>query len=194
MPKYMLSEITVYEFLSNTLVQPDNVWSALVIEENETAQTLEELQDGIEIFAECTVASFDVQDTTAKIDGSTDYLLLWNFDQWTTPMWQQFDCQRSYLDRGKRGGSIIISELALGKMLSDSPNFASWIGSKIFRLILGSEILTDEECEKRLATLREWKGLTDEEVIALAEARKMPRDPEYGEWLILLNRGDLIGC
>jgi hypothetical protein len=190
----MLSEITVYEFLSNILVQPDNVWSALVIGEDETAQTLEELQDGIEIFAECTVASFDVQDAEAKIDSSIDYLLLWNFDQWTTSVWQQFDYRRSYLDRGKRGGSIIISESAMGEMLSNAPNFASWIGSKIFRLILGSELLTDEECEKRLATLREWKGLTDEEVIAQAEAKKLPRDPEYGEWLILLNRGDLIGC
>jgi hypothetical protein len=190
----MLSEITVYELLSNILVQPDNVWSALLIEENETAQVLQELQDGIEIFAECTVASFDVQDVEAKIDVNTGYLLLWNFDQWTDLMWQQFDYKRSYLDRGKRGGAIILSESALGKMLSHAPNLSSWVGSKIFRLILGSELLTDEECEKRLATLREWKGLTDEEVIALAEAKKMPRDPEYGEWLILLNRGDLIGC
>lgn len=190
----MLSEITVYELLSNIVVQPDNVWSALVIEEQEAAQVLKELQDGVEIFAECTVASFDMQDTEAKINVDTDYLLLWNFEKWTDLMWQQFDCKRSYLDRDKRGGAIILSEPALAEMLSHAPNFSSWVGSKIFRLILGSELLTDEECEKRLATLREWKGLTDEEVIAQAEAKKLPRDPEYGEWLILLNRGDLIGC
>jgi hypothetical protein len=77
-------------------------------------------------------------------------------------------------------------------LLNYAPNFASWLGSRIFRLILGVELLTTEERQARLSALREWSGKSDSEVIALAELHKLPSDPEYGEWLILLEREDLI--
>jgi hypothetical protein len=66
------------------------------------------------------------------------------------------------------------------------------LGARIYYLQKDAEILSDEECERRLAALQEWTGKTNEDVIALAENRQLPTDPEYGEWIILLNRGDLL--
>jgi hypothetical protein len=57
---------------------------------------------------------------------------------------------------------------------------------------LGLEILTESESQQRLAALQQSTGKTDAEVIRLAEAGQLPRDPEYGEWLVLLDRGDLL--
>jgi len=52
--------------------------------------------------------------------------------------------------------------------------------------------LTTEECDERIDALQEYLGKTNDEVITLAENRQLPTDPEYAEWLILLNRGDLL--
>ena len=53
--------------------------------------------------------------------------------------------------------------------------------------------LTPEERQARLASLREWSGMTDEEVIARAARGELSPDPQYALWLVLLNRGDLLG-
>jgi hypothetical protein len=191
--------ITVYELLPRIAAQSEgNTWLGVIVESQEIDQAAEELTDGIEIFAECLVQNIDVSNIKTKfldcMDPETDYIVLRGFSSWDNTDWQQLDYKRNILDDEKRGGLLVLSQQSVKSLLIYAPNFSSWIGGRVFKLMLGSELLTDEECEQRLATLREWKGLTDEEVIALAEAKKMPRDPEYGEWLILLNRGDLIGC
>jgi hypothetical protein len=191
--------ITVYELLPRIAAQSEgNIWLVVILESLEIEQAAEELTDGIEIFAECLVQNIDVSSLKINfldcIDPKTDYIILRGFSSWDDTDWQQLDYKRSILDDEKRGGLLVLSQQSVEKLAIYAPNFSSWIGGRFFKLVLGSELLSDEECEQRLATLREWKGMTDEEVIALAEAKKMPRDPEYGEWLILLNRGDLIGC
>jgi hypothetical protein len=189
----MISDITVQELLSNIRVQPnENTWSVLVIVENDVMEVLEELIEGIEIFVECSVSVINIEDIQNSFNSDADYFLLWNFDNWDDNNWRQLDYLRSSLDFGKRGGSIILSPRSVEKMIANAPNFSSWIGSRVFHLVIGAEILTDEECEARLVTLREWIGLSDKEVIEKATAHQLPSDPEYGEWLILLGRGDLI--
>jgi hypothetical protein len=69
---------------------------------------------------------------------------------------------------------------------------SSWIGSRVYDLELGLEILTEAESQQRLEALEQFTGKTDEEVICLAETGQLPTDPEYGEWLVLLGRGDLL--
>jgi hypothetical protein len=73
-----------------------------------------------------------------------------------------------------------------------SPNFASWIGSRVYELQLGLEILTEVESQQRLEALQKFTGKTNVEVIRLAETGQLPTNPEYGEWLVLLGRGDLL--
>lgn len=191
--------ITVYELLPRIAAQPEgNTWLGVVVDSQEIEQAAEELADGIEIFAECLVQSIDVSNMKAKfldcIDLKTDYIVLRGFDSWNDADWQKLDCERSTLDYTKRGGLLVLSPKSVENLARYAPNFSSWIGGRIFELVLGSELLSDEDCERRLVTLREWTGLSDEDVIKRAESHQLPSDPEYGEWLILLNRGDLIGC
>jgi hypothetical protein len=204
----IFKKITVQEILSNIRVQPNrNIWSVLIINNNDIAEVLEELTDGIEVFIERSVESVDVEekkdsfntkdknnprDIDEIFNPNIDYFLLWNFDKWTNIQWRKLDYLRSRLDHEKRCGLLIMSEQSAERMINNAPNFSSWIDGKIFHLVLGAEILTPEECESRLVTLREWTGLSDNEVIKKAEIHQLPCDPEYGEWLILLGRGDLI--
>lgn len=53
-------------------------------------------------------------------------------------------------------------------------------------------LLTTEEVEERLQNLREHGNLTDQQVIEMAEAGALPSEPYFAEWLVLLDRGDLI--
>lgn len=55
----------------------------------------------------------------------------------------------------------------------------------------GEELLTDDERQQRIWSFEDRYGLTSAEIIKRAEAGKLPPDPEYGEWLRLLGRGDL---
>jgi hypothetical protein len=198
----MLSKITVQEILSNIRVQPNrNIWSVLVIENDDIAEVLEELTDGIEVFIESSIEIINVEEKGKNFNPESiddifnpdiNYFLLWGFDSWTDVQWRQLDYLRSRLDQEKRCGVMIMSQQSVVKMIDHSPNFSSWIDGKIFYLQLGAEILTHEEGELRLIALREWAELSDSEVIEKAQTHQLPSEPEYCEWLILLGRGDLI--
>ena len=198
----MLSKITVQEILSNIRVQPNrNIWSVLAIENDDIAEVLEELTDGIEVFIESSVEIINVEEKGKNFNPESiddifnpdiNYFLLWGFDSWTDVQWRQLDYLRSRLDQEKRCGVMIMSQQSVVKMIDHSPNFSSWIDGKIFYLQLGAEILTHEEGELRLIALREWAELSDSEVIEKAQIHQLPSEPEYCEWLILLGRGDLI--
>ena len=58
---------------------------------------------------------------------------------------------------------------------------------------LGAEELSPQEREERLQALSLRFGMSADEVIALAERNQIPSDPDFVEWLILLDRADLIG-
>jgi hypothetical protein len=174
-----------------------NIWMVLVVDINDIDLIATDLQDTIEIFSECTTGTisgkFGARSLISQIsEASEEYLLLWQLDTWDNNEWKIFDALRSRLDKGNKGGLLIISEQANNLMIHNSPNFVSWLGARIYYLQKDAEILSDEECDQRLAALQEWTGKTNDEVIALAESRQLPTDPEYGEWLILLNRGDLL--
>jgi hypothetical protein len=198
----MLSKITVQEILSNIRVQPNrNIWSVLAIENDDMAEVLEELTDGIEVFIESSIEIINVEEKGKNFNPESiddifnpdiNYFLLWGFDSWTDVQWRQLDYLRSRLDQEKRCGVMIMSQQSVVKMIDHSPNFSSWIDGKIFYLQLGAEILTHEEGELRLIALREWAELSDSEVIEKAQTHQLPSEPEYCEWLILLGRGDLI--
>ena len=174
-----------------------NIWMVLVVDINDLESTVADLQDTIEIFSECSTGTisgeFGARSLINQIsEASEEYLLLWQLDNWDNNEWKIFDALRSRLDKGNKGGLLVISEQANYLMIHNAPSFVSWLGARIYYLQKDSEILTDEECDRRLAALQEWTGKTNEEVISLAENRQLPTDPEYGEWLILLDRGDLL--
>ena len=186
------------EFLQrNSGLLDSNIWTVLVVDIDDIESTATDLQDTIEIFSECNTGTVSgesgARDLINQIsEASEEYLLLWKLDDWDNNEWRTFDALRSRLDKGNKGGLLIISEQANYLMLHNAPNFVSWLGARIYYLDKDAEILSDEECDRRLSALQEWANKTNEEVIILAENRQLPTDPEYGEWLILLDRGDLL--
>ena len=189
---------SVDELLQRIGARPDgNIWMILVVNIDDIESTVTDLQDTIEIFSECNTVNLSGESGARNLVNQIskaleEYLLLWQLDTWDSNEWKIFDALRSRLDKENKGGLLVISKQANDLMIHNAPNFVSWLGARIYYLQKDAEILSEEECDRRLATLQEWTGKTNEDVIALAENRQLPTDPEYGEWLILLNRGDLL--
>jgi hypothetical protein len=177
--------------------QPDgNIWTVLIVEPSGIDEVVEEFSETISIFSECEIKVIAAQDGASElieqiVQSSEDYLLLWTFEAWTCEDWRRLDAYRSSLSKS-RGGMLVLSSTSAEMILNCAPNFCSWVGSRFYALAKDSNFLTDPEREIRLSTLREWSGLSDAEVIASAESHQLPLTPEYGEWLVLLGRGDLI--
>jgi hypothetical protein len=191
----MISQVSISELLFKLGAQSaGNVWTVLIIDRSDSdmADIVENIIESIEVFTEYSVGSWNVQANENSISSETDYEIIWNVNHWTAADWKSLDYQRSQLDRHKQGGSFILSESMAKLMMSAAPNLASWIGSRVYKLILDAEILSNEDCEVRLQALRSQTGLSDEQVIQQAQAKQLPRDPEYGEWLVLLGRSDLL--
>jgi len=190
--------ISIGELLQRIASLPDsNIWMILVVKTDDIQSTIEDLQDTVEIFSKCETATISgksgARDLIKQINEvSQEYFLLHQLETWDGDEWKVFDAFRSQLDKNTKGGLILLSEQSTFLMLHNSPNFVSWVSSRIYYLDKDAEILTAEECDQRLSALQEWAGKSNDEVIILAENRQLPTDPEYGEWLILLNRGDLL--
>lgn len=198
MKNFDIRSISIDELLQRVGAQPSsNVWLVTIVLPSVIDRITDELQEMLNIFIECDVGVISASDGAISLvekisHASQNYLLLRNFGTWLKDDWQKFDSLRSRLDQKKNGGILILSLEDTKAMLNHAPNFVSWLGSRIFCLLLSEELLTTEGRQARLIALREWSGKSDAEVIALAEAHKLPADPEYGEWLILLEREDLI--
>jgi hypothetical protein len=194
----MSSIFSIDELLQRVGAQSDNgnVWFVLTLALEHHAALAEDLGDVLEIFTESNVASLSgnagVVPFVASI-ASTEAasLILSGLESWTTQDWRQLDALRSNL-AVQRNAFLLLSEPATSRMLNHAPNLASWIGGRVYPFTYGTEFLTVEEQEDRLGDLRSWAGKTDDEIIALAASHQLSPEPEYGEWLVLLGRGDLI--
>jgi len=105
--------------------------------------------------------------------------------------WSSLDTMRSALERT---GPVVlwIAPDAVARLAQFAPNIRSFIGTSIF--LAGAEpgIMTDKERESRLEELRQHYQLSDQEVARRAEAKELPPEPHFVEWLVLLGRGDLV--
>jgi hypothetical protein len=186
------------ELLQRITARPDgNIWMALIVAIDEIESTLEELQDTLEIFNECETGTLSGKegalDLVQQINQNSEaYILLYDFENWDSQQWKTFDGFRSHLDQGKKGGFLILTQESTRLMLHNAPNFVSWLGARIYQFQKDAEMLTQTERDRRLKALQENFKMSDEDVIELAENRRLPSDPEFGEWLILLDRGDLL--
>jgi hypothetical protein len=80
---------------------------------------------------------------------------------------------------------------SFGQLMQAAPNLASWLGALAFQYEDPSAWEADLRA-RRLAALRSWAGRSDEDVVRAASQGRLPTDPEYAEWLVLLGRSDLI--
>lgn len=190
---------SVDELLQKIELRPSdsNSWMVLVAMLDDIQSTIDELQDSVEIFGECETVTISGESGARNLvkciqEAPQEYFLIHQLDSWDNNEWKIFDAFRTQLDKNTNGGLVVLSDQASHLMFSNAPHFVSFVGSRLYYLDNKANVLTPEECEKRLSALQEWSGQTNEEIIALAENRQLPTDPEYGEWLILLDRGDLL--
>ena len=177
--------------------ESSNFWAILVIKSEDMISTVADLEDTLEIFIESAIALISGENGARELikqveTSAQEYLLLWQLETWELADWRSFDGFRSRLDKGKKGGLILLTEQSTHSLMHYCPNLASWLGAKVFYFEKDAELLTAEESKLRLAALQEWAKTSNDEVIKLAENLQLPHDPEYAEWLILLNRGDLL--
>lgn len=117
-------------------------------------------------------------------------VILTGMNQFADSDWRRLDLNRTRLQRS--GTTVLVLHTASVEQLENkAPNLASWIGGSIWRLS-DARPLDGASTKQRLIALRQWSGLEDLDVIRLAEAGSLPPDPEYAEWLTLLERGDLL--
>jgi hypothetical protein len=194
----MSTVFAIDELLQRVGAQPDdgNVWFVLTLPFEHHAALVEDLGDVLEIFTESAVDSLSgIAGVVPLVEAieSTEAasLILSEFESWTIQDWRHLDALRSSL-AVQRNAFLLLSEPATSMMLNHAPNLASWIGGRVYPFTYGAECLTETEQAARLTHLRSWAGQTDTEIIALAESNQLAPEPEYGEWLVLLGRGDLI--
>lgn len=118
-------------------------------------------------------------------------MVILGVDRYTQKDWRHVDLLRSQLSGG--GTKVLLCGLAvLSHMEKWAANLTSFVGGATWQLDPQADELTDAEREARLQALRTAWQQTDPEVIALAEQKRLPPEPDYAEWLVLLGKGELL--
>jgi hypothetical protein len=122
---------------------------------------------------------------------SVDTAILAGLGKWSPVEWEMLDINRSRLER--RGPLVLwLSEKASRELFTHAPNIRSYLAASLFHLTSDGSEMSDVEREARLRELSERFGLSNDQVVRMAEQRSLPDGPSYAEWLILLGRGDLL--
>jgi hypothetical protein len=117
-------------------------------------------------------------------------VLLVSAETYAEADWRLLDRRRSALAR--EGAVVFVTTPAsFAALMQVAPNLASWLGGLVFSHE-DPDALARAQLGPRLDALRTWSGKSDAEVVEEAEQGRLPRDPEYAEWLVLLGRGDLL--
>ena len=128
---------------------------------------------------------------TALASSADDPVLVADLDGVDAEAWSALDVNRSGL---AREGPVILwlSSYGLANLSRFAPNLRSFVGGSIFPLSPDGSTLTPEERASRIAELESHFQMTREQAIAQAGAGTQPSDPLFVEWLVLLDRGDLV--
>jgi hypothetical protein len=185
------------DFAFEVLERPGpNEWFALVTPVDGVQQAADALQSELLAIDEVELAHLHVRTADEILElvrARRTGVLLLSVDEALGPLeWQKLDEARSRLQRD--GSSVfILGEEGLGQLFRHAPNLSSWIGGSVWSLERQNHALSAREKQERLESLRQWSGMTDEDVLTRAEQGTLPGDPPYAEWLVLLGRGDLLG-
>lgn len=121
----------------------------------------------------------------------SDPVLISDLDQADANFWRALDVNRSGL---LRVGPVILwlSSVGLTRLCRYAPNIRSFVGGSIFYLGMDGEVMTANERQQRISDLESHFQITSAEVILRAESGTLPTEPHFVEWLVLLDRGDLV--
>jgi hypothetical protein len=172
-------------------------WMALVVEPGvDVAPAAEELASEMAALGDCTVTRVadarGAADLAARLSAIDAPAVVSGLDVWPASEWGLVDRLRSRFARDERT-ALVLGRVPFERLMQEAPNFSSWLGALVVVYQPDASMLSDGERMGRLEALRDWAGLSDEEVVIRASAGTLPPDPEFAEWLVLLRRGDLVG-
>ncbi len=172
-------------------------WMAIVVGPGaDVAGAAEELAEEMEALADGAVVRVrdagTVEALAERLAATQDPTVVCGLDAWSVEDWGHFDRLRSRFMREERT-ALVLGRAAFERLAQAAPNFSSWLGASLATYQPDASVLTDEERARRLEALHTWSGLSNDEVLARAEAGTLPADPEFAEWLVLLQRGELLG-
>ncbi len=193
-----MNAIGLAEFADRTCLEPGG-WFVLVVEEPKLDATTEALREELSLLLEDEgVGSVRVfwarQSGTALVEqlaflGPNDVALLPLPADVLESISPFLDYGRGRLVERSRG-VILTSEAGVRVFAAAAPNFWSWVGPRVWTL---DSLAGQLDPEARLASLRQYTGRSNAEVLQRAEAGTLEADPIYAEWLVLLGKGDLLG-
>jgi hypothetical protein len=122
---------------------------------------------------------------------ATDPIVIVDLDQADADFWRAMDINRSGL---LREGPVILwlSSVGLTGLCEHAPNIRSFVGGSIVYLGIQGDAMTASERQQRISDLESHFHITSAEVIRRAESGTLPTEPHFVEWLVLLDRGDLV--
>jgi hypothetical protein len=136
------------------------------------------------------VAPQRVSAFAALVQETKGTLVVHGLDGYSAESFRHLDGLRSVLHR-LDPVVLVLTRKATEQINRYAPNLASWI-YRYWTLDKTAGILTNEEKEARLDVLRGKFDMTDLQVISASEAGTLRNDPEFAEWLVLLDRGELL--
>lgn len=171
-------------------------WMTLVVAPGtDVLSVAEELVDEMESLGDARVeriaAAKDAPELAELLSPMKGPVVIAGLDAWPSSEWLHLDELRSRFARDERT-ALVVSAATFEAIMREAPNFSSWLGASVWAYQPRASELSGAERDRRLQALREWSSLSDADVIARAERGTLPNDPEYAEWLVLLDRGDLL--
>ena len=124
-------------------------------------------------------------------DPAGDPVLISDLDQADAERWSALDVNRS---AWIREGAVVLwlSAAGVANLSSCAPNIKSLVGGSIFHLGTDGGAMTAAERDQRIADLESHFEMKSAEVIKQAELGVLPTGSHFVEWLVLLDRGDLV--
>ena len=195
MPEF--SSQPFFEIARRLEIRGETAWLAVLSPVTDSTTALDQLQTELQSILQKPARVIQLQPSTfeelreALHQPDDDAVILSGGAGLTPEKWRSLDIMRSALER--KGPVILwLAPGDVANLTDQAPNIRSFVGGSIFLAGPDGGIMTETERQQRLKELSEHFGLTGEEVVRNAEARKLPHEPEFVEWLILLDRGDLV--
>jgi hypothetical protein len=186
-----------FEIAQRLEIRGDTAWLVVLSPATDSAVALAQLQTELQSILQKPSRVIQLEPSTfeelreALHQPDDDAVILSGGTGLTPEKWRSLDIMRSALER--RGPVILwLSPGDVANLTEHAPNIHSFIGGSIFLSGPDGGIMTEAERQQRLKELSEHFGLTGEQVVRQAEARELPHEPEFVEWLVLLDRGDLV--
>jgi len=170
-----------------------NSWLGLVVPADRVADVVEQIAAGIASESEIEVFRVEAPADADALacEGRRAGIMVASLDAWPPDAWARLDALRSLLQREHRT-VLVLSESAAQHVFRQAPHFARLFTGSVWELAPEPEEMSEADRLDRVASLERWASLSTPDMITRAEAKTLPPDPEYAEWLALVGRSDLL--